>query len=143
MANTTFSGPIRAGTIREGSTANVGRVMMVQTQALPFTASSLTSTVVFYLPANSAIVDVWAEPTVVYNSTGASTLSFGITAGGTEYGGSLDVKTAGVKRATSTAAIAAAKDDIAANTAVYATVTSADQPSAGSVQVFVEYVQGT
>lgn len=141
MGTTTFSGPVRAGTVREGATANVGSAMLVQSVSLPWKASSLTSDAIFYLPAGAAIVDVWAEPTVVFNSTGASTLSFGITSGGTEYGGSLDVKTAGVKRATSTAAIAAAKANITTNTALYATVTSADQPSAGAVQVFVQYIQ--
>ena len=30
MATTTFSGPVKAGTVREGASANVGYVVMAQ-----------------------------------------------------------------------------------------------------------------
>lgn len=141
MGTSTFSGPLRAGTQREGAQANVGSATLTQTVSLPWKAASLVAEAIFYLPANATILRVWGDPTTVFNSTGASTLTFGTASAGTQYGGSLDVKTAGIKEATSTAAIAAAKANIGTNTALYATVTSADQPSAGAVQVFVQYIQ--
>jgi hypothetical protein len=140
MSTSTFSGPVRAGTIGSGSGTNTGTMLLVQTGSCARNAT-LVSDLTFNLPANSTIVDVWAEPTVLFDSATSATLSFGTASGGTQYGGSLDVKTAGVKRATSTIAIAAAKANIGTNTTLVATVTSVGQPTVGAVQVYVQYIQ--
>lgn len=78
MANTTFSGPLRTGTIRDttGTTlgtnvANVGQVVMAQS-ALVTQASGVTNIVI---PANSQIVEITLYVTAVFS--GAAT-TFGV-----------------------------------------------------------------
>ncbi len=78
MANTTFSGPIRAGTIFDttGTTlgtnvSNVGQVVMAQSANI--TQASGTTTVV--IPANSQIIEITMYITTAFN--GAAT-TFGV-----------------------------------------------------------------
>lgn len=89
MGKTTFSGPIRAGNIRDttGTTvgtdvANVGSVVMVQTFPITQagTATALGTNVV--LPANSHILNIQMVNTVAWDAT--NTLSVGTTATATE-----------------------------------------------------------
>jgi hypothetical protein len=82
MANTTFSGPIRAGNIRNttGTTvgtniANVGQVVMAQSQAI--TQASAVTTIV--IPANSQIVEINVYVTAVWSGV-ATTFGVGTTA---------------------------------------------------------------
>ena len=90
MGKTTFSGPIRAGSIRDtaGTTlgenvANVGSVVMVQhypiTQAL--TATALGTPIV--LPANSHLLGIQMATTTAWNGA-AATISIGTSATATE-----------------------------------------------------------
>lgn len=90
MGKTTFSGPIRAGNIRDtaGTTlgenvANVGSVVMVQhypiTQAL--TATALGTPIV--LPANSHLLGIQMATTTAWNGA-AATISIGTSATATE-----------------------------------------------------------
>ena len=81
MANTTFSGPIRAGTISNttGTTlgdnvANVGQVVMCQSQAI--TQADGTTNIV--IPANSQIVAIELSVDVVWDGA-ASTAGIGWT----------------------------------------------------------------
>ena len=78
MATTTFSGPIKAGTIKHttGTTvgedkANVGFVLMAQSGNVVFGADGST-TVVATLPANSQIFQITVDVTVTYNQTGTA-----------------------------------------------------------------------
>lgn len=78
MANTTFSGPVRAGTIRDttGTTlgtnvSNVGQVVMAQSS--PVTQASGATNIV--VPANSQIVEITLYVTTVFS--GAAT-TFGV-----------------------------------------------------------------
>ena len=87
MANTTFSGPIRAGTIPNttGTTvgtniANIGQVVMAQ--SFPVTQASSATTIV--IPANSQIVEMTLYVTVAWDGV-ASTLGLGNTALATAY----------------------------------------------------------
>jgi hypothetical protein len=142
MGASTFSGPLKAGTVREGASVNVGNAVLAQTQVVAFDAD-LTQEAIFNLPPNAQIIDIYADVETVYNSATSATLTFGTASAGTQYIGSgVDVKTVGRKRASSiTAAIATAMKDIGTNTAVYATVTSVGQPSAGQIVVTVQYMQ--
>lgn len=88
MANTTFSGPIRAGDIRDttGTTlgvdvANVGQVVMGQTSKVTQAAGILSDIVI---PANSQIVEMTLYVTTVWDGA-ASTLGLGTTALATAY----------------------------------------------------------
>lgn len=87
MANTTFSGPIRAGDIRDttGTTlgvdvSNVGSVVMAQSS--PVLQSSSATTIV--IPANSQIVEITLYVTTAWNGA-ASTLGVGTTALATRF----------------------------------------------------------
>jgi len=74
MGTTTFSGPVKAGTVREGSSANVGFVEMAQTAAWTQSASGDSTGII--IPAGSQITEitlyVTVAPTAVMLSGGTS-----------------------------------------------------------------------
>ena len=102
MANTTFSGPVRAGTISNttGTTLgddvkNTGQVVMCQSVAVDQTATSTETNIV--IPANSQIVAAELSVTAIW-SGGASTTGLGfvgnataLTAAGAVAGGTLGI----------------------------------------------------
>ena len=102
MANTTFSGPILAGTIKNttGTTVgtdmkNTGQVLMSQTEAV--TQAATTSTTNIILPANSQLVYAKLFVSVVWNGA-ATTAGLGyvgdataFTAAGGIAGGTLGI----------------------------------------------------
>jgi hypothetical protein len=84
MANTTFSGPIKAGTISNttGTTVgtnikNTGQVIMAQSVKVDIIGASHLNQVCAVVPANSQIVDVILNVTTVNDDTGAATVSVG------------------------------------------------------------------
>ena len=84
MANTTFSGPIKAGTISNttGTTvgtniANVGFVSMAQSVKVDITGASHLNQVCAVIPANSQIIDVILNVTTANDDTTASSVSVG------------------------------------------------------------------
>ena len=100
MANTTFSGPIRAGDIRDttGTTlgvdvANVGQVVMAQSAAIT-QASGATNIVI---PANSQIVEITVWVSAVWSGA-ATTFGVGTTALATKFtaAGAVDGAAVGV-----------------------------------------------
>ena len=83
MGTTTFSGPIKAGTIKDttGTTVgenikNTGFVLMSQSKVVALTGATANTTVAV-IPANSQVVEVFADVTVVSNDTGAANVSVG------------------------------------------------------------------
>ena len=88
MGNTTFSGPIKAGTIKNttGTTlgsdvANVGQVVMAQTFSADLSGGALAAVVTdVVIPANSQIIDCVID--VITAASGATNLSVGDTVGG-------------------------------------------------------------
>ena len=66
MAQTTFSGPIKAGTIRQGTGENLGFTLMAQSAVIDIIGATATTTVGI-VPANSQIVDVILNVTTVSN----------------------------------------------------------------------------
>lgn len=141
MAQTQLNGPLVLGDRPVGmSQSNLGYTVLSQTALIGFDAD-LTQENVFYLPQNSQIVDILADVLTAYNSATSATLTVGSASAGTQYAGAVDAKTTGRTRPTFSAAQLAAMDDISTNTAVYATVTSVGQPTAGSVRVTILYVQ--
>ena len=99
MANTTFSGPVRAGTISNttGPTlgtniANVGQVLMAQSVKIDIIGASNLNQVCAVVPANSQIVDVIVNVTTVNNDTGAATVSVGTVADADAFIATLNVK---------------------------------------------------
>lgn len=83
MGTTTFSGPIKAGTIKDttGTTvgtnkANVGFVLMAQSGSVVFGANGST-TVVATLPANSQIYQISVDVTTAFDAGTTNTLDVG------------------------------------------------------------------
>ena len=83
MATTTFSGPIKAGTIKDttGTTLgsdvkNTGQVVMCQSQAVDQTATGTSTNIV--IPANSQIVAIELSVDVIWDGA-ASTAGIGWT----------------------------------------------------------------
>lgn len=139
MAATTFSGPVKIGDQREGSTANTGYTVVTQYGTHVQNSTTAVDTV-FYLPANAQILDAYFETATAWNSGTSATGSIGITSGGTEYGGSVDLKaTAGRLRPTFTGAQLTAMLNIGTNTTVYFTSTISGATSAGTGRCVLVY----
>ncbi|WJZ48058.1 cement protein [Phage DSL-LC04] len=107
MATTTFSGPVKAGTIRNttGTTvgtdvANVGYVLMAQSAVIDIIGASANDQVVATVPANSQIVDVILNVTVVNNDTGTAAVTVGTSGDADAFIPSTSVKTAATTRGT-------------------------------------------
>jgi len=88
MGTTTFSGPIRAGTIKDttgtalgSDIANVGQVVMAQTFSETLADGALAAKITnVVIPANSQIIDCVID--VITGASGATNLSVGDTVGG-------------------------------------------------------------
>tara|TARA_Y100001951_G_scaffold66950_1_gene53939 strand:+ start:120 stop:554 length:435 start_codon:yes stop_codon:yes gene_type:complete len=90
MGTTTFSGPIKAGSVREGASANAGFVKMAQSAAWTQTAASAASTGMI-IPANSQIT---AITLYITTAPGAANMSMGTSSTSTELFTALAVGTA-------------------------------------------------
>jgi len=80
MGTTTFSGPVKAGTIREGAGTNTGFVVMAQSAEVTEVNAFGTTSII--IPANSQIVDIKCLVTTAFDN-GTNTLDVGI-AGNTD-----------------------------------------------------------
>ena len=99
MGTTTFSGPIKAGTISQttgtalgDSIKNTGQVLMSQSVKVDIIGASHLNQVCAVVPANSQIVDVIVNVTTVNNDTGAATVSVGTVADADAFIATLNVK---------------------------------------------------
>lgn len=148
MAFSTFSGPIRAGTVGFGSARNTGLVELVQTFTIPF-ASILTSPVAlnaFTLPAGSRIIDFGADVTVALATATNCGITFGVSGGSaTQYMTSVNtgatvgrVAKASIDTALQIANLAIGATDAVVNVTPTAATGNA---TAGSIVVFVRYLQ--
>ena len=147
MGTTTFSGPVKAGTIREttGTTVgsditNVGFVEMSQSKSITLSGTS-ANTAVGVIPANSQITDVTMDVIIAGDDTNAATLSVGTSANGTAM-----IAATTAKRIARTRPIAAAIPALAdvgttdANVIAQFTATDGDG-SVGEGVVTVSYIQ--
>ena len=95
MATTTFSGPVKAGTISNttGSTvgtnvANTGFVLMAQSANVVFEANG-TTTDIATLPANSQIFQITVDVTTAFDAGSTNTLDLGDGSTADEYADAL------------------------------------------------------
>ena len=95
MSNTTFSGPVLAGGIKNttGSTVgtnmkNTGYVLMSQTEAVDQTATTSTTSII--IPAKSQLVSADLYVSVVWNGA-ASTASLGYVGSATAFTAATDI----------------------------------------------------
>ena len=99
MGTTTFSGPVKAGTVREGASANTGSVLMAQSAVIDIIGATVT-TAVGIIPANSQIVDVILNVTTVSNDGGTATVQVGHVGDTDEYLPATNVKALATTRGT-------------------------------------------
>ncbi len=106
MASTTFSGPVKAGTIKNttGTTvgtdvANVGSVLMAQSAVIDIIGATNSATVAT-VPANSQIVDVILNVTTVSNDSGTATVKIGTDTDDDEFLAATNVKAVATTRGT-------------------------------------------
>lgn len=145
MSFVTFSGPLRAGTVKEGAGRNTGLVQLVQsldTGDLTGKVIGNYDTAAFKLPAGSQVVDIMVDQ-VVAAATGTTTVSVGTTSGGAELMAAVDSSAGGRFRGTPTAATQLAwQTSNSADTTVYVRyAVGTGTLSAGRFVVTVEYVQ--
>ena len=81
MGTTTFSGPIRTGTIKEGANANIGYALSMQAHTIDCSGGAIDqSDTAMIIPANSAIVDVIID-VISAIGTAAAVVSLGTSGG--------------------------------------------------------------
>tara|TARA_R100001460_G_scaffold40127_3_gene75224 strand:- start:106 stop:567 length:462 start_codon:yes stop_codon:yes gene_type:complete len=148
MGTTTFSGPIKAGTIKATTGTslgtnikNTGQVVMSQTFAADLSGGALAASVTdVVIPANSQIIDCVID--VITASSDATNLSVGDTVGGaaTLVNTFAIGTTAGRKYPTTQAGGALAWEDVGTSD-IRLTVTNSAATTAGEVRVTVLYAQ--
>ena len=100
MGTTTFSGPVKAGTIREGASANVGTLVCAQSEAITELAANTESSII--IPANSQIINIYVLVQTAWDG-GTNTLDVGTSADPDLYVDGLSVASLGNHRATAAA----------------------------------------
>lgn len=144
MATSTFSGPLRAGTVREGASFNLGNAVLSQS----FDSGNITGAVIgnydalaMYLPAGAQIVDIVVDQ-VVAATVGTTTVSVGTASGGAQLMAGIASTAGGRFRGTAIAATQLAWQIGTADQAVYVRNTvAAGTLGAGRFIVTVMYVQ--
>lgn len=148
MATTTFSGPVRAGTIREGTVAggrNTGNVILAQTYDTgDLTGATIgnVDTRIGNLPMGASITDITVDQ-VVASATGTTTVSVGNASGGAQLMAAVATTAGGRFRGTATAATQLAwQTSATADTALWVrSATGGGTLTAGRFVVTVHYVQ--
>ena len=150
MAQTTFSGPIKAGTISNttGTTVgkdmkNTGQVVMAQTFAVDLSGGALAASATnVIIPANSQIIDCVFDS--ITAASGATNISVGFVGGAaTALVNTFAIgTTVGRKYPTTQAGGALAWEDIG-TTDQRLNVTNSAATSAGEVRITILYQQNT
>ena len=142
---TTFSGPIRSGTVRDGASRNTGLVILAQS----YNSGDLTGDEVgnadsqaFIIPAGSQIVDITVDQ-IVAATAGTTTVSVGTASGGAQLMAAVATTAGGRFRGTATAATQAAwQTSTSADTTVWVRVAVGTATlTAGQFILTVSYVQ--
>ena len=148
MGSTTFSGPIKAGTIKDTTgtelgknVRNLGQVVMSQTFAVDLSSGAVSASETdVVIPANSQIIDC------VFDMITAANTSTNISIGDTVGGAATIVNTfasgtnAGRIRPTTEAGGALAWEDVG-STDIKLTVTTSAATNAGEMRVTILYSQ--
>ena len=146
MATTTFSGPIKAGTIANttGTTvgtdmSNVGFVVMSQSAAITQSTTAAASGII--IPAHSQILEATVFVTTAYDNS--ATLSIGTSSTSTEFATAVAVSTINQIKLASQATITDADNwlDVGATDVKIFTDSSATTSDVGRATLTVTYVQ--
>ena len=149
MANTTFSGPILAGTIKNttGTTVgtnmkNTGQVVMGQSFSVGYAEEGTATSTSVIIPANSQIVSVDVNVETAFNDSGADILEIGSVADTDLYVNDVAVTAVG-PAALGTAGLCANWKDIGTSDIRIAYIYNGanDDASAGAATVTINYLQ--
>jgi len=145
MAFTTFSGPVRSGTVKDGAGRNTGLAILAQSYDSGDITGATTGNydvTAFILPQGSQIVDIVVDQ-VVAAGTGTTTISVGTASGGAQLMAAVATTAGGRFRGTATAATQLAwQTSTTADTTVYIRdVVGTGTLTAGRFIVTVMYVQ--
>ena len=149
MATTTFSGPIKAGTISNttGTTVgddvkNTGQVLMSQTFSFDYTVEGAATDTNVVIPANSQIVSVDVNVETAFNDSGADILEVGSSADTDLYVNDTDISAVG-SIAMGTAALCANWKDIGSSDIRVGYIYNGanNDASAGAATVTINYLQ--
>ena len=97
MGTTTFSGPVKAGPIREGASANVGTLVCAQSAAILEISTEADTGII--IPANSQIINMYVLVQTAWDG-GTNTLDVGISGDTNLFVDGLPVTVLGNHRAT-------------------------------------------
>ena len=121
MSSTTFSGPIRAGTIKDAPNVNLGNVVLYKiynTRYLTGAAEGNYDVSIGTLPAGAQIVDIVIDQ-VAAATAGTTTVSVGTASGGAQLMAAVATTAGGRFRGTATAATQLAWQTGSTDTAVW------------------------
>ena len=149
MANTTFSGPIKAGNIYNttGTTVgtnvkNVGSVVMSQSADTELTHATTTATALgIIIPAKSQIIGITLIIESLFTSSSTATIAIGNSSGdATDICDNTNVTATALSVVMGPAAVDVWTNTGTSDVELYG-ITVANSASAGSARVVVEYVQ--
>ena len=149
MSTTTFSGPIKAGTISNttGTTAgtdikNTGQVLMSQSFSFDYTVEATATDTAVVIPANSQIVSIEVNVETAFNDSGSDLLEVGSSADTDLYVNDVSIAAVG-KIALGTAALCANWKDIGTSDIVVGYIYNGanNDATAGAATATVSYLQ--
>ena len=149
MAQTTFSGPILAGTIKNttGTTVgtdvkNTGQVLMSQSFSFDYTVEGTATDTSVVIPANSQIVRIDVNVETAFNDSGTDILEIGSSADTDLYVNDVAISAIG-KIALGTAALCANWKDIGTSDIRIGYIYNGanNDASAGAATVTISYLQ--
>tara|TARA_R100000988_G_scaffold62542_1_gene31325 strand:+ start:1059 stop:1520 length:462 start_codon:yes stop_codon:yes gene_type:complete len=150
MSSTTFSGPIKAGTIKETTGTvvgtdmkNVGQVVMAQSHAIDLSSGAIAAGATnVIIPANSQIIDIVFD--IITAASGSTNISVGKVGGSaTAFVNAYTIgTTAGRQYPTTKAGGALAWEDVGTSD-VRMNVTNSAATSSGEVRLTFLYQQNT
>ena len=149
MATTTFSGPIKAGTISKttGTTVgtdvkNTGQVLMSQSFSFDYSVEGTATDTTVVIPANSQIVRIDVNVETAFNDSGNDLLEVGSSADTDLYVNDVSIAAIG-KIALGTAALCANWKDIGTSDIKIGYIYNGanNDASAGAATVTISYLQ--
>jgi hypothetical protein len=142
MAFTTFSGPVRAGTVKDTTGTTVGYIDNTGVVVLSQTANlGLTTATPFVLPAGSQILNIFIDVTTTF-TTGA-TLAVGNSTTAAAYVTAITTPTAGRQALTLTSAQLTAMSNVGTTDMQIVVTMAGTTATAGAGFITINYVQKT
>lgn len=144
MAFTTFSGPVRSGTVREGVGINTGLVTLAQAYDTGVVTAGVGNVDVQLgtLPQGAQIIDIVVDQIVVPGGSSTSTISVGNASGGAQLMAAVVTTAGGRFRGTATAATQLAwQTSTAADTPIWVRYAVGVAAGVGRAIITVVYAQ--